>query len=309
MPTEKYYHSEVKEIMITKPSWILKWGNVIIMGLLLLVLAFAAFFTYPESITTDITLTAVHPLETVQPRAGNQGIQALLVPDGALVRPGTPLVAWYDEGQADYREVLQLEKLLLDYASQPQAPEQPQANQQLLRRFFHLDTLKLGSLRPAYQTLNRQLLGHSALSAAAAAQGLRQVAAWKKQFISVAQSTGQARLNYLAPRTATPLPVTQAVVYVQPPNAEFIAQGYVSNQQYGAVASGQEVFISVAELGAARLEGRVLGVAPLAEHNRHRVFVRLLAPAPGGLNATFSGNARIVLHKRPLLTKFFSGKS
>lgn len=309
MPAENHYHSEVKEIMLTKPSWILKWGNVIILGLLLLVFAFAAFFTYPESVSTPITLTAVQPVEVLKPRPVNWGIQAVLVQEGARVVPGTPLVAWYDAERADYWEVLRLEHLLRDYAAQPPLPAGPTPAQGLLRRFFKVDTLKLGTLRGTYRTLSQQLLGQHALPASYVADGLRRVAAWKTTYISVARSTGQARINYSLPQTATPVAATQPIVYVQPPAAEYVAQGYIADEQYAAVRAGQQAFVTVAELGDTRIAGQVLGIAPLAENSRHTVFIRLLPTKKTVLNATFSGSARIVLHNRPLLKKFLSIKN
>ncbi|AHJ95800.1 HlyD family efflux transporter periplasmic adaptor subunit [Hymenobacter swuensis] len=309
MPSENYYHSEVKEIMLTKPSWILKWGNVIILALLLLVFAFAAFFTYPESLTTPITLTAVRPVEVLKPRPVNWGIQAVLVKEGATVTPGTPLVAWYDAGQADYREVLRLEKLLRDYAARPPLPAGTTPSQGLLRRFFRVDTLKLGTLRGTYRMLNQQLLKQHDIPASHITQGLRQVAAWKAECISLARSTGQARINYSLPQTATPVAATQPILYVQPPAAEYVAHGYITDAQYPTVTAGQKVFVTVAELGGTRIAGRVLGVAPLAENSRHKVFICLLPTERTVLNATFSGTARIVLHNRPLLEKFLSIKS
>lgn len=301
-----YHYSEIKEIMVTKPSWILQWGNVLIMGVFVLLFAFAAFFTYPETITTTVTLTAVRAVEVVRPARANWGIQAVLVSEGASVTPGTPLVAWYDPQQADYREVYRLKDMLLHYSAQAGLPNPAVAEQKLLRLFFAIDTLKLGSLRPAYQALNQQLLREREISPISVAEALQRIAGWQSRYISVARTSGQARLNYIVPQTANQIAATQPILYVQPRGAEFVAHGYVTDAQYATVAKGQKVFVALTELGGSRLEGHVLGVAPLADGNRHQVFIQLTDSSDKRLNPTFSGSAQIVLRKQPLLKKFLT---
>ena len=306
MPSNDYHYSEIKEIMVTKPSWILRWGNVLILAVFMLLLVFAAFVTYPESITTSVTLTAVREVEVVKPAPVNWGIQAVLVAEGAAVAPGTPLVAWYDPQQADYQEVYRLRDMLLQYSQQTRLLNPAVAEQKLLRQFFAIDTLKLGMLRPAYQALNQQLLRGRAISPANVADVLQRITSWQDRYITLARTSGQARLNYSVPQTANQIAATQPILYVQPPSAEFVAHGYVTDAQYATVAKGQKVFVALTELGGSRLEGQVLGVAPLAEGNRHQVFIRLSEGNHELLNPTFSGSAQIVLRKQPLLKKFLT---
>ncbi len=59
--SDNYLHNDIKEIMLTRPSLVLRWGNLIIIGLLVVLLGFTAWFQYPEFVTTDVTLAAAPP--------------------------------------------------------------------------------------------------------------------------------------------------------------------------------------------------------------------------------------------------------
>lgn len=295
MPTDVYLHSEIKEIMITKPSFALKWGTVLLMGLLALLLAFAAWATYPEFITLDITLA---PPETMRPVVAPQAnAQAsLLVHDGDLVQPGTPLLAWQDAAQTDYHEVQRLAALLrpgaLACAAMPQA-------------LAGLHRARLGQLRPVYCAL-QQATG-AALPGALAA-GRQQVQQWLRQQVVLAPQAGRVQLAAPGWPRLVAASAGQPVLYVLPRRVAYLAVGSISREQYAVVHPGQQVQARVHELGAASMPGQVVGVAPLAQHGTHQVVIRL-APAGQRLHPTFAGSAQIMLRRQSLLAKLFAAKS
>jgi hypothetical protein len=296
MPTDVYLHSEIKEIMITKPSFALKWGTVLLMGLLALLLAFAAWATYPEFITLDITLSApeaMYPVVAAQPNAR----AVLLVHDGDQVQPGTPLLAWQDAEQTSYPEAQRLAALLRPGAT---------ASGSLPRALAGLRPGQLGQLRPVYYALYQAASTGVALPGVLAT-GRQQVQQWLRQQVVLAPRAGVVQLT--APgRPQVVAASGQPVLYVLPPRAAYLAVGSISREQYAVVRPGQQVLAQVHELGAASLPGRVVGVAPLAQRGTHQVVIRL-APAAQRLNPTFAGSAKIMLRRQSLLSKLFTVKS
>jgi hypothetical protein len=100
MSPETYLHSDIQDIMVTKPSFVLKWGSLLIAVLLLVLLAFTAWFQYPEFITTEVSLAA-QPLGLVAPNARSApgwssapylALGTISAEEYAVVRPGQPVL-------------------------------------------------------------------------------------------------------------------------------------------------------------------------------------------------------------------------
>lgn len=293
MPTDNYLNSNIQEIMVTTPSFALKWGNVLITGLLLLLLAFAAWFQYPEFITTEIALTTRSPVDTLAAPAGNQGA-VLLVADGTLVQQGTALVAWQDAARTDYREAQRLGQAL---AGSP-APG-------LAQRLRVIRAARLGQLRPLYE----QLLAATTAGPPAAellASSRQQFRRWEQAAVARAPQAGIVQVSIPAWPATTPLPVGRAVLSLVPSQNSYLALGNISRKEYAAVRPGQQVLLKVHELGSVTLTGKVLRVAPLAKHQQHQVVIGLASPAAARLYPSFSGSASIILQQRSLLTKFLA---
>ncbi|GAB3636802.1 hypothetical protein GCM10027422_23920 [Hymenobacter arcticus] len=299
MPPEAYLHSDVQEIMVAKPSLALQWGNVVVTGLALLLLTFTAWFQYPEFITTEVSLAAQSPVDSLVAPAGNRGAQ-LLVPNGASVRRGTPLLAWQDADHTDYHEAQRLKQALATMASSSLSAKE------LAHLLAPIREEHLGQLRPIYQGL----LATSARGAMPGAQQLassRQLlASWEQRTVALAPQDGIAQVSYPAWSAGAPVPTGRAAVCLLPQQAAYVALGTISREQYATVRQGQRVLVQVRELGDNLLTGKVLEVSPLAHQQHHQVVIALTPPARQRLYPAFSGSARILLRQQSLLAKFLA---
>jgi hypothetical protein len=296
MPPEVHLHSDVQEIMVTKPSLALQWGNVFITGLVLLLLAFAAWFQYPELITTEISLAAQHPPDSLVAPAGNRGA-LLLVRQGAWVREGTPLVAWQDADHTNYHEVQRL-KRVLDKATTTHL-----AATELARLLRPIQAVRLGPLRPSYEALMAASSTNPALVEQALAASQAQLRHWQQVAVALAPRAGLVEMGYAAWPAGTPIPAGQAALYLLPAQATYVAIGNINREQYATVRKGQQALVQVHELGSELLTGRVMEVAPLARHQQHQVLIAVAQPAKQHLYPSFSGYARIILKQQSLLAK------
>lgn len=66
MPEEKNIElrsEEVQEILTKTPHWMIRWGNLLILIIIILIFLFSWFIKYPDIITTEITITTQVPPE------------------------------------------------------------------------------------------------------------------------------------------------------------------------------------------------------------------------------------------------------
>lgn len=99
MPDQTYNHNDVQEIMTTSPGWALKWGNTVIILVLLACLLVSLFIHYPETVQFDVSLYPSRANVFIRPGLGTIIVDTILVPDGQTVRAGAPLLRWLDSGQ------------------------------------------------------------------------------------------------------------------------------------------------------------------------------------------------------------------
>lgn len=100
---------EVQDILTKIPSWILRWGSVVILSLILILFAVSYWVKYPDTITTEITITTLNPPEKLIARTSGK-IDKILVKDKSEVKTNTPLAII--ENSADYTAVFQLKSVL-----------------------------------------------------------------------------------------------------------------------------------------------------------------------------------------------------
>lgn len=295
MPSENYVHSEVKEIMVTKPGWVLRHGNKIILSLLASLMVFAAFFSYPETIATGVELVSLSDSETVRAPAGNRGIHLFLVKDHQPVEPGTPLLVWEDGAGSDYALLLELERQLqaLGKTAGTDAENLPAS-------FRQLDARRLGSLRPLYQALCQQ-----GPTPALLAKTRQAVSSWKERHLVTSKVRGVARVNYILPRTGIPVAAEYPVLYLEQEATEFVGIGQIGSEQFSRVQPGQQVIVQLHELGQENILGEVVQVAPLAENLRHQVVFKV-SSTKRAVNASYTGTARILVENKSLLNKMLA---
>lgn len=117
-------HSEVVQMLLQRsPRWSVRWGNVVIGAVALMIVGLSAFVRYPEIVSTAATLlTQPAPVRVASTTPGR--VDQVLVSDQEAVEAGTPLVLF--ENPAPYDHVRQLEAWLDEVDTTPWLAEDVQ---------------------------------------------------------------------------------------------------------------------------------------------------------------------------------------
>lgn len=136
---------EVQEVMGQIPSWIVRWGITVLFLVVLSLVIGSCFFKYPDVITTEMTLTSVHPAVQVVARVSGR-ISKLYVTDGEKVSPSSPLAII--ENPALTEDVDRLDSLLGQVIQLPD---------KALLYLLSLNNLSLGDIQSSYIPYIRSL--------------------------------------------------------------------------------------------------------------------------------------------------------
>lgn len=99
---------EVQDILTKIPHWIIRWGSLVVLIILLLIFLVSWIVKYPDIITTEITFTTQIPPEKLVARTSGK-IQAILIDDKTIVTENTPLAVI--ENSANYKDVFLLKSI------------------------------------------------------------------------------------------------------------------------------------------------------------------------------------------------------
>lgn len=100
---------EVQEILTRVPHWMIRWGSVVILFILLSLFFVSWLIEYPDVISTQIVITTnVPPEKLIVKNSGK--IEAILIRDKSLVKPNTPLAII--ENPANYKDVFLLKSIV-----------------------------------------------------------------------------------------------------------------------------------------------------------------------------------------------------
>lgn len=100
---------EVQEILGTPPRWIIRYGNILVLTVLVAVFALAYFFRYPDKIQASVIVTTtVPPVDIIAEKSGY--LTDLAVSEGDTVYKGKVLAVI--QNPADYMDILFLEDRL-----------------------------------------------------------------------------------------------------------------------------------------------------------------------------------------------------
>lgn len=99
---------EVQDILTKIPHWIIRWGSLVVLVILLLLFLVSWMVKYPDIITTEITITTQIPPEKLVAKTSGK-IQAILIDDKEIVYENTPLAVI--ENAADYKDVFLLKAI------------------------------------------------------------------------------------------------------------------------------------------------------------------------------------------------------
>ncbi|MDY8138193.1 HlyD family secretion protein [Aquimarina sp. 2201CG5-10] len=140
---------EVQEILTRVPHWMIRWGNLLILVLVILLLFLSWLIKYPDTIPAEAIVTTKTPLQKEIANLGGK-IQAMLVKEGDTVPEGTPLAIL--RNTANYQDVFIL-KSIIDTVS---------INNKLVYfPFEKIPMLALGDIQADYAAFENNYIGYS----------------------------------------------------------------------------------------------------------------------------------------------------
>jgi multidrug resistance efflux pump len=116
MPDEKELElrsEEVHEILTRIPNWMIRWGSIVVSGVIFILLFATWFIKYPDIVSAPILITTNIPPEKVIAKTTGK-IETILVLDKALVLENTPLAII--QNTANYKDVFLLKNLLENHS-------------------------------------------------------------------------------------------------------------------------------------------------------------------------------------------------
>ncbi|WP_460220030.1 HlyD family secretion protein [Psychroserpens sp. MEBiC05023] len=105
----KLRSEEVQEILTRVPHWMIRWGNVLFLSLILLLLFISWFVKYPDIISSKALLTTLVPPQKEYAKTTGK-LSAVLVTDNEKVTSSQPLAII--ENTSNYNDVFKLKRII-----------------------------------------------------------------------------------------------------------------------------------------------------------------------------------------------------
>ncbi|MEO8515828.1 MAG: HlyD family efflux transporter periplasmic adaptor subunit [Flavobacterium sp.] len=137
---------QVQDILTRMPHWMIRWGTVLIFGIILMLFFTSWFLKYPDVVATDIVITTNIPPEKLLAKTSGR-IEAILVNDKAMVLENTPLAVI--ENSANYNDVFLLKKIILNTKITADFP------------FEQLKNLQLGEVESAFAMFQKDCIANN----------------------------------------------------------------------------------------------------------------------------------------------------
>jgi multidrug resistance efflux pump len=99
----------VQDVLAEVPHWMFRWGNAVILAILLMILLMSYFIKYPEFVPASITVTSQNPPEKLQVRTDSR-IEKIFIADYQKVKKDEILMVL--QSTADYKDILRLKNIL-----------------------------------------------------------------------------------------------------------------------------------------------------------------------------------------------------
>ncbi|MEC4047847.1 HlyD family efflux transporter periplasmic adaptor subunit [Flavobacterium sp. SUN046] len=100
---------EVQEILSRVPHWLIRWGSLVVLMILGIMVLVSWFVKYPDVISAPIIITTTIPPQKLVSKSSGK-IEAILVKDKELISKNTPLAVI--ENAANYKDVFLLKEIL-----------------------------------------------------------------------------------------------------------------------------------------------------------------------------------------------------
>ncbi len=100
---------EVQEILTKVPHWMIRYGSIVFLLLIVMLLCISWFIKYPDIIPSKATITTEKPPEKLYAKTTGK-IQAILIKDNQHVSPNQPLAII--ENTANYKDIFKLKSIV-----------------------------------------------------------------------------------------------------------------------------------------------------------------------------------------------------
>jgi multidrug resistance efflux pump len=100
---------EVQEILTQVPNWMIRWGNTLLLLLMIMLVFISWFVKYPDVISTEIMITTQVPPEKIYAKTNGQ-IETLLKNDGDHINKEETIAII--ENSANYKDVYLLKSII-----------------------------------------------------------------------------------------------------------------------------------------------------------------------------------------------------
>jgi multidrug resistance efflux pump len=100
---------EVQEILTRIPPWIIRWGNILVLSIVLLLLSIAAIIKYPDIISAQIIITTQVPPQKIIAKTSGK-MDAIFVDNGNEIKKNSPIAVL--ENAANYKDVFLLKRII-----------------------------------------------------------------------------------------------------------------------------------------------------------------------------------------------------
>ncbi|WP_438422459.1 HlyD family efflux transporter periplasmic adaptor subunit [Aquimarina macrocephali] len=100
---------EVQEILSSVPNWMIRWGSLVLLLLVIMLLLMSYIIKYPDIVSSESLITTEIPPEKIFAKT-NEKIEAILVHDNAIVKEKTPLAIL--KSNANYKDIFLLKSII-----------------------------------------------------------------------------------------------------------------------------------------------------------------------------------------------------
>lgn len=304
---------EVQEVMSKVPPGILRYGIGILASIIMVLLIGSAFFSYPEKIEAELTLTSKNPPVYVKCMQGGR-LERLYVKNGTQVARGDVLAVI--ENLAYTEDMLRLRQCLMDWQDAGARIEK------LDIIFFHKFP-KLGSVQGAYsscllawdnylQYMNSNRIHETELTNAVT-QLLLAVRDWEKSNLLVSPINGRVAFMQLWEKSQYVNGDETVFVIVAEQESQYKGKALLPMQSVGKVKIGQRAIVrqtGISEQEHEFIEGKVISVSPVPDEKGNYVM-EIGFPNEMELNSSndfplvnvLSGKVEVIIKDRSLLKR------
>ncbi|MDQ8013219.1 MAG: HlyD family efflux transporter periplasmic adaptor subunit [Flavobacterium nitrogenifigens] len=134
---------EVQDILTKVPHWMIRWGTVLIFGIIVMLFSVSWFVKYPDVVKTEIVITTNIPPEKIVSKSSGR-IEAILVKNKTFIAKNSTLAII--ENTANYKDVFLLKDIVDKYDISNSKKEFP---------FGQLKNTQLGEIESAYAAFQK----------------------------------------------------------------------------------------------------------------------------------------------------------